>query len=347
MPRSGIDGSDFLYRVRQTDPMTVESPFATFSIECLVYNLSPFGFHGGPSNGCEELRLEIPDGWRAALGPLTSDWTADPSAWDLLGTPWRRPTHQLILTREDAGRSCQDVANTLFTLSSFLSFAWGRRIGFGLLQGWGENGEWSFVMPGVTRVDPLIRPVAHVPHWFPPSRAEMLADILPGFWMRSTDPDWKDSVEWGLYWWLSANRVGQASETSILASQAGLESIASAVLKLSGSPQRIADLNAAEKIRAMLDRMSMTNAVPEHLGSLRSVAASNGWDGPQALTRVRNALVHPEKGDQAGLAFESSQLSMWYLELGLLFLFGHRGRVCNRTVLSGAWFENDTVPWAR
>jgi hypothetical protein len=339
----------YRHRVRQAEPMLFQKDGLATSVECIIYNLSRFGFGGGPSNGLEELSLAIPSGWRATIGPLSPTVTNNRDVLELLGTPWRRPTNTLRLSRVSGG-SAQEIDETLFLLRFFLSFAWGRNIGIGLAQGFSEGGELVYVMPGITRVDAQIHPVALQPHWFPPGHAEILGEILPGFWNRMTDPEWKDYVEWAIYWWLSANHAGQVSETSILASQAGLESVGPGLLEHYGglSKQQAKNVKpTAEKIRRMLTLLRVPHSIPGQLDELRTIAAARNWDGTSALTQVRNALVHPAKGDEAGLAFEASQLGMWYLELVLLFLFGYRGQIFNRTVFRGYWYERDLVPWAQ
>jgi len=131
-------------------------------------------------------------------------------------------------------------------------------------------------MPGITHIDPQTHPVARNVHWFPPSQAEILAEILPGFWQKMTDPQWRESVEWGIYWWLSANHATGVSEASILASQSGLESLSLSVLcRLGGLPRRqVEDMSAAEKIRKMLGLMRAPQDIPGQLSDLRSVAAT-------------------------------------------------------------------------
>jgi hypothetical protein len=216
-------------------------------------------------------------------------------------------------------------------------------------QGFSSIGMLSYILPGITRVDPQTYPVARQPHWFPPSQAEILVEILPAFWQKMTDPVWRDQVEWALYWWLSANNSAQVSEASILASQAGLESVADGVLcNLAGLPKDIKNkkMPTFMKIQKMLDLMRVSRAIPGQLDELRSFAKGKGYDGPQALTCVRNALVHPSKGGEAGFAFEASQLGMWYLELTLLFLFGYQGKILNRTIFRAWWWEQELVPWA-
>jgi hypothetical protein len=89
--------SRYRHRVRQTEPMTLQSSGNASAVEGIVYNLSPFGFRGGPSNGREQLLLEIPTGWRATIGPLAPDLSANRELLELLGSSGRR-THSSSLT---------------------------------------------------------------------------------------------------------------------------------------------------------------------------------------------------------------------------------------------------------
>jgi hypothetical protein len=340
--------SRFAYRVRQTEPMIFTKPGDIIEVDALVYNLSRFSLAGGPSNGREQLTLDIPGGWKVTIGPLEPKLRQNRETVKLLGSPWRRPTNSLHFTRPGGSSAAPDeVQGLIFLFQYFLSFAWGRFIGIGLGQGFSSTGVLSYIMPGLTHIDPQTHPVAQRVHWFPPSQAEILLDILPTFWRKMTDPSWKEPIEWGIYWWLSANHSLQVSETSILASQAGLESVALAFLCNLGRLRKkdLKNMSASEKIGRMLDLMRVPRAIPGQLDELRSLATRKGWDGPQSLTKVRNALVHPSKGSETGLAFEASQLGMWYLELTLLFLFEYRGRMVNRTVFRSPWWEQELVPW--
>lgn len=318
------------------------------SVECILYNFDLFATEGRPSNGLETITLDLPNGWQVTIGPLAPELRTNGELYRLLGTPWRQPTNALKLSREGAETGDGDLDATLFLLRNFLSFARGQTIGIGLIQGFSTTGDLIYAMPGLMPPDAQIYPAEMQPHWFSPSRAEILAEILPGFWRKMVDPKWKDGVEWAIYWWLSANHPIQRSETAILASQAGLEALVTTLLESDGdrANQGVEQWSAAKKIRRMISILKIPQSVPEQLKELRVFAAAKGWDGPDAVTKVRNALVHPSKGDEAGLAYEASQLGMWYLELLLLYLFEYKGKIFNRTIFTGWWFEQEQVPWA-
>jgi hypothetical protein len=343
-------GSPYRYRVRQSEPMNLVKSGSVRAIEAIVYNLGRFSLCGGPSNGRERLVLDLPSGWSAEIGPLPKATQTQP-VFDLLGSPWRVPTNSLrILRKGDAEESRAAIDQTVFLLRYFLSFAWGRHIGFGLTRYLSDDGELVVAQPGITHLDPMIHPANQQPHWFIPSMTPALADILPGFWRRMTDPEWKDHVDWAIYWWLAANKLGQMSETSILAAQAGLEVLAPAVLtKMAGATQRELDSwrKADTRIRKMLQQLKIPLTIPKGLADVSAFARSgpHRMDGPSALTEVRNALAHPEKQGQTGLAYQVSLLGMRYLELALLALFEYKGSLFDHTVFEGPKLALEPVPW--
>lgn len=289
--------------------------------------------------------IPIDTDWHFEIGPIPEECG---SFIEEMKTPWHIPTNFLTIRKRDsAGVTAEEIDSVIFTFRQFLSFAWGRYVGIALARGYSADGQVVFAHWGRTYTDPWVVPVAGQTHWFLPDYAEVLGDILPGYWRRCHEPEWKDAMEWALYWWLSANHVGQVSETAILAAQAGLEAIAPKIVDLLGSrSKKPKGKRTVEKIRELLLLLEAPLDIPGQLKQVRSFATAKGWDGPQVLARVRNSLAHPSKGAETGLAFEASQLGMWYLELTLLFLFAFQGQYSNRTVFEKQFGEREAVPWA-
>jgi len=242
----------------------------------------------------------------------------------------------------------EEAQAAVFTVRPFLSFAWGRYIGIALAQGYNEASEIVFAHWGMIPCDPAIVPHAQNVHWFNPGHAEVLADILPGYWRRCQSNYWNDAVEWAIYWWLSANGLGQRSETSILASQAGLETISEKILSMLGSRSKtsLENLKVSGRIRELLEFLKIPVGVPAQLIEITNWATVKSWDGPTAFVNIRNALAHPAKSGETGLAYEASPPGMWYLELALLFLFDFKGEYSNRTLFDAPSWKLDRVPWA-
>ena len=103
---------------------------------------------------------------------------------------------------------------------------------------------------------------------------------------------------------------------------------------------------AAQRIRGMLSRMNIPATIGGQLDQLREIAAQFDWDGPEAVTEIRNSLAHPARRKGNGAAFEASQLAMWYLEMALLYLFEFKGKCENRTIFEKPLDAQESVPWA-
>jgi len=345
-------GDLFRYSVRYTEPIAVMSQRNSNTVEALFYNLGKFSFNGLPTRGQDPLQLVF-DRYSFTISPIPHEYQA---ALPAISTPWHRPTNLLKLVIDGNGESCSDLETLLFDFRQFMSFAWGHYVGIALAHGTDKHGKLAFAHWGMMRADPNA-PSFHQGHWFLPGNAEVLQQILPGYMRRCRDPLWKDAVEWALYWWLSATHPGQRSETAILASLAGLEMIASAFRKhrgisplawpgATGSGRGSRGAKSAQKIRAVLGLMKMPTSIPRQLHELHDVAMPLSWDGPEAVSEIRNSLAHPERSGQEGVAFEASQLTMWYLEMALLYLFDFKGECANRTVLQKQFQAREKVPWA-
>lgn len=347
-------GYPFRYRVRSSDPIVVRNSRRIKSLEALVYNMDRFSFGGLPTRGKDVLEL-IADRYSLTVRPIPSEYA---SSLPAISTPWHRATNLLTMTIDGDGETGAEAETLLFDVRQFLSFAWGRYIGIALARGSDECGEEAFAYWGMIPPEPFV-PSSQQGHWFLPGNAEVLQEILPGYMRRCGDIRWKDATEWALYWWLSANHPGQRSEVAILASVAGLQTIASNLQKECGiTPAFLPNVGGrgrggrgsppARNIRAALLMMKMPTAIEGQLDELRSVAANFGWDGPEAVTEIRNALAHPARqGGEHTAAYEASQLAMWYLEMALLYLFDFHGKCANRTIFQKPFQARETVPWAR
>jgi hypothetical protein len=113
-------------------------------------------------------------------------------------------------------------------------------------------------------------------------------------------------------------------------------------------------LAAMDKMRLLISHCGIPLAIPTDLTHLTRIAKAENWsDGPQALAEYRNALVHanPKKRKKVlhadiGLRYEARDLSLWYLELVLLWLFGYSERYSNRLWRVGFRGEEvEPVPW--
>jgi hypothetical protein len=90
--------------------------------------------------------------------------------------------------------------------------------------------------------------------------------------------------------------------------------------------------------------------IPPELDALRAVLSEPGFDGPRAVTWLRNRLVHPmDSGEPDRIehaVLQAWQLSMHYLELLLLHRLGYRGPYLRRFPAGGFAHDRLPGPWS-
>jgi hypothetical protein len=112
---------------------------------------------------------------------------------------------------------------------------------------------------------------------------------------------------------------------------------------------------AAEKIRLLLSTFNISLAIPDELPSLLAQALENNWGtGPQALTVIRNRIVHSSPENRERIRdlstypiMETWKLGLWYMELLLLSLFEYQGVYHNRFRRDRNVRDVEPVPWTR
>jgi hypothetical protein len=183
--------------------------------------------------------------------------------------------------------------------------------------------------------------------WLDIHHGECLAQAYPGFIALLRNPELGDAACSGLYWYLRSNRGGDGAgvDSGLILSQAALERIAVAVLTAAG--RRIPQY-AHEKIREACRELSIPVDLPQHYSELHKATRLGGiTDSIDAITRVRNELVHPKRKMKVKLGpliVPCWQLSQWYIELFLLKMSGYQGVYSNR--LSAKWVgQVEPVPW--
>lgn len=134
-------------------------------------------------------------------------------------------------------------------------------------------------------------------------------------------------------------------DSGLILSQAALERISVAVLAASG--KRVPQY-AHEKIRDACHELGIPVSLPKEFSELQKAKRLGAVsDSIDAITRVRNELVHPKrkmKVKVGPLIVPCWQLSQWYIEMFLLKMSGYSGVYSNR--LTAKWVgQVETVPW--
>jgi hypothetical protein len=167
---------------------------------------------------------------------------------------------------------------------------------------------------------------------------------------------WGDAIRIATQWYVESSTG--AVEKSIILTQAALELLAWTRLveethALTKETWESKSMSFSKKLRRLLDDSSIPLSVPTGLDRLLAYSGTYGVsDAPDALTLVRNALVHPSPSKRKRLhehpraAIDAWALGLWYLDLIILHICAYKGTYSNRTL--GGWPTEDAmaVPWA-
>ena len=168
--------------------------------------------------------------------------------------------------------------------------------------------------------------------WFDLHNSEQLVSLFPGFMSKCNLDGWREAIQEIIYWYLNANFASRGIDAGIILTQAAIERLSyeyavkdKRLLTLPG----FKDLWASDKIRLLFSSLRIPLELPPETPTINKLAKKFDWlDAPHALTEIRNSLVHPEhkkRGQLNSAYFEAWNLGLWYLEMGLLALFGYRG----------------------
>ena len=266
-------------------------------------------------------------------------------------------THVGEIARQDGSVFTSGQLNDLINcLHDFLSFVLGRWAGIAFPVGFDIAGNRVFEQWGVNTVPP--GPWHGANSWFDESHGEWLSEVFPGFILLRRQPAWKDTLRETVCWYLAANQSGYNighPETGIIMAAAALERLVWTYCVqdkqiLTAGDFALGGINPAKRLRKLACKLGMPCEVPDHLKMLRAQVGQGWKDVQEAIVYIRNELVHPaprlrrSDGSFFERTFEAWELSLWYLEVALLHLCGHKGHYRSRlakTVESVPWTKND------
>lgn len=165
--------------------------------------------------------------------------------------------------------------------------------------------------------------------------------VLLNFW---SDPEWQGILRRSVRWQVES--ASAPRDTGLVLAQAGLELISWAQLVMSGhwSRTKYKNTDAAERIRCLLDLSQIPREIPGRFYRLREVFAKSNVDGPAAIAKGRNAVVHPRQGGvfaSPECRDDAHRLALQYLELTVLRMLEFDGIHADRS----AWRTTERVPW--
>jgi hypothetical protein len=281
-------------------------------------------------------------------------------------------THVGKLEKLDSGKFSVDEAKN-FLLGEFkdsLSLARGLKVPVIGLSGYSDDSQkvWNY---WDLRFDNSWK---STDSWFPSSKADILAEVLPGFiqWLRQE----KDAAETALYSYLAAN-ANEILEIRVILIQAALETL-SHTLSVDNteisSNRKCKRLKAAEKMRKLCAELKIPTDLPPPsipnkslnrtqqlleaarpkpnptLDNLVKAASQHSWkDGPHAITAIRNDIVHGKKKYDVSweIMNDAANLGLWYLEMVFLAKAGYHGKYQNRLIRPRQYGEMEPVPWSQ
>ncbi len=292
------------------------------------------------------------DGWRVTIA-ATKDTDDRCKALDRCGG--FIVTHMGRIEREDGSDFSGDqLDDVLHALHRFLSFATGRWAGVALPIGFDKQGNRAFEQWGL----PIVRsgPWNCSLSWFDEHHGELLPQVFRGFMALWRDPVRQRLLVEGLHWYLGANDrgTGIGVEAGLILAQTALELFAWTYCvqhrkMISPKAFEPRSLSAADKLRLLASGLDIPLELPGCFQALNARPGQKWQDAMEAITTVRNAVVHPHETIQLrdSSSYEAMKLSLWYIDMVLLRLCGHNGQYANRLRTNGWVGEVEPVPWAK
>ena len=256
-------------------------------------------------------------------------------------------THSCLVRKNDKRTFTSKAAQDLLkVVHDVMTFAAGRWVAPIYVKGLGRDQnviwkEWG------TR--PLHPNLSRLVTWFDAHHGESLIATLSGALSLYTDSTRAEKFHTALYWYVRSSAAPAGVDGGIILLQAALERLAWQRLvseRKALSPDGFGRISADDKIRLLIEHCEIPKEIPGGLGDLHRKGLERNWDGPKAITEVRNQLVHPKHGGPFPY-YDAWRLAEWYVELVLLRTIGYDGKYFNRTKAVYWVGDVDSVPWAK
>lgn len=298
---------------------------------------------GTKKHGIHHVDLTC-DEWKIELKSL-------PSTSDKIKILKEKGGHQLThvggIERPDGTPfSGKDAHECLKALRFFLSFAKGGCCEPVCAVGFDASGNHVWESWSSPR-EPWRAPLA----WFDPHNSIQLTTLFPIFMGRWENESWCEALKEIIYWYQNANHSSRGIDAGIILTQAAIERLS---YEYSVKDKRLLTVNgfkdlwASDKFRLLFSSFGIPLEIPKETPVMEKLAQKFNWlDAPHALTEIRNSLVHPEhkkRGQLDSVYYETWNLGLWYLEMGILTICGYSGTYANR--LKQRWVgQVEDVPW--
>jgi hypothetical protein len=265
-------------------------------------------------------------------------------------------THAGIVERIDGSLfSLGEIKDLLECLGYFLSFCRGCWTHPILLCAEDSQGK---VIGEYWEITHIIDRFKQTRSWLPSSQPVPghLFQVFGGYAATWFSTVWGEPIRLATQWYIESSTG--AVEKSIILIQAAFELLAWTRLIQETAVLSVAQWNSKQfrfsaKLLRLIQTCSIPITVPSELSALQAYCSTNGIsDGPESLTSLRNALVHPNPTKRARLRqnpdalLEAWVLGLWYMDLIMLQLCAFRGTYSSRLLNGWPGQTVVKVPWA-
>ncbi|MFZ3498236.1 hypothetical protein ACODT5_34280 [Streptomyces sp. 5.8] len=295
------------------------------------------------------------DGWRITLDVRPDHKEIWP---ELRRSRVYAMTHVMEISRCDGGDFTSASARRVLTaLHTGLSFSLGRWVAPMLPVGFAADGRVVWEEWRVMHCDPARNSSGG---WWEPLDPAPLARFLDGLVPAYADPARSEALRLQINYAITAISGEGFVEQRVIIGAAGLEHMMWQRLHMEAGWNRKAydSLHAHARLRRILQDVSVPTSIDSsQLPALAQFANENqssdgsSLDGPEALTRVRNSLVHPKESQKKIYGRERVVVDAWllarhYLTLLILESLGYHGDHRNLAQMGSWQGEVSQTPWA-
>lgn len=246
----------------------------------------------------------------------------------------------------------KEVFDCLFL---FLSFLNGRRCSPIFRKGIYEESEiWQDYTP--YHVDKF----KNVLTWPPQTGIDEIESLWSKFYTLYKNADEKDFLNVAIHTYIRANGHIALPFEGISMVANNLELLVNYLVvekKKIIAGKDVESLQASNKIRLLLSQVGVKNEIPDTLTQTKIYQRSSNdslkMDGPEFFMQIRNTIVHGQLDKRKKLSkiplpvmWEVLNLSIWYVEVILLYVLKYKGTYRNRT-LNSQWNgeAEESMPW--
>jgi len=327
-----------------------QASYAKFFIPNFRYIVgTPIRYEGQNFGFSVRNRLSLSaKGWNITLDSLSN---IDQLEQDLINSSGFAITYYGILEKNDGSLfDYQESKQIVDALKWYLSFVSGSFISPYALVGF--NADHNEVWKGwkSSRMFPYQNNFS----WVSKSHPKTFEEPFKGFADLYFDPEWSDSLQHILSIYLQANHIAINVEGAIILLQSALELLAYEILVEKNrvlSQQGFDRLPSGESIRLLFGWLKIPLDISAHLEVLHKTAKKENWLAPDAITQIRNSIVHPTRKNRMKLnnysqeAYDVLDLCRWSLELCILKLCNYNGVYTNRLKRIQYSGDVEPVPW--